>query len=205
MAKPLVLSFGGIDVPFALSKVDRSDLYGFIDVETFDEQNRKCFLATLADDGRSIVASGGTALVTLSPEGHWIDKKTLTPTDNQGKPITPCPSSYAAPCPLEKIASIDEYLSHNIRAVYQVSSETDFSPLMTELKKGTIYQFPYSFRGGLEPDTAFLLLSADGTPFIAIGSATKLEFVGFDQTAAVVADEEDPFGDDEETVDFGMM
>jgi hypothetical protein len=206
MAKPLVLSFGGIDVPFALSKVERSDLYGFIDVETFDEQNRKCFLATLADDGRSIVASGGTALVNLSPEGNWVEKKTLIPTDNQGKAITPVSSSYAAPCLLDRTATIDEYLSHNIRSVYQVSSETDFSPLMTELKKGTIYQFPYSFRGGLEPDMAFLLLSADGTPFIAIGTATKLEFVGLEQTAAAVVDDaEDPFGDDDDSVDFGMM
>jgi hypothetical protein len=204
MAKPLVLAFGGIEVPFALSKVERSDLYGFVETETLDEQQRKCFLATLADDGRSIVPSGGTALVTLSPEGNWVEKKTLTPTDNQGNRITLCASSYAAPCPLEKTASIDEYLSYNIRAVYQISSEADFSLLMTELKKGTIFQFPYSFRGGLEPDAAFLLLSADGTPFIAIGSATKLEFVGFDQTAAVV-EEEDPFADEEEAVDFGMM
>jgi hypothetical protein len=192
MAKPLVLTFGGIDVPFALSKVERSDLYGFVEVETLDEQDRKCFLATLADE------------VTLSPEGNWVEKKTLTPTDNQGNHITPCASSYAAPCPLEKTCSIDEYLSHNIRSVYQVSCEMDFTPLMTELKKGSIFQFPYSFRGGLEPDTAFLLLSADGTPFIAIGSPTRLEFVGFDQTAAVV-EEDDPFGDEEESVDFGMM
>jgi hypothetical protein len=204
MAKPLVLTFGGMEVPFALSKVERSDLYGFIETETLDEQDRKCFLATLADDGRSIVPSGGTALVTLSPEGNWLEKKTLTPTDNQGNRISPCASSYAAPCPLEKTASIDEYLSHNIRAVYQVSSEADFSPLMDELQKGTIFQFPYSFRGGLEPDMAFLLLSADGTPFIAIGAATRLDFVGFDQTAAVV-EEENPFDDDDESVDFGMM
>src|SRR5450755_1785160 len=134
MAKPLVLIFGGIEVPFALSKVERSDLYGFVEVETLDEQDRKCFLATLADDGRSIVPSGGTALVTLSPEGNWVEKKTLTPTDNQGNHITPCASSYAAPCPLEKTCSIDEYLSHNIRSVYQVSCEMDFTPLMTELK-----------------------------------------------------------------------
>jgi hypothetical protein len=205
MAKPLVLAFGGLEIPFALSKVERSDLYGFVETQTLDEKGRECLLATLADDGRSIVPSGGTALVTLSPDGNWLEKKTLIPTDNQGKRITPCASSYAAPCPLKATATIDEYLSHNIRAVYQVSSDVDFAPLMEELKKGTIFQFPYSFRGGLEPDTAFLLLSADGTPFICIGSATKLEFVGFEQTAAVV-EEDDPFGgDDDDSVDFGMM
>lgn len=204
MAKPLILKFGETDIPFSLSKVERSDLYGFVEVEALDEQDRKCTLATLADDGRSVIASGGSAFATLSPEGNWLEKKTLIPTDNQGKRITPVPSSYAAPVPLEKTVSIDEYLSHSIRSVYQVSSDADFGPLMAELKKGTIYQFPYSFRGGLEPDAGFLLLSADGTPFIAIGSPTKLEFVGLAQTAAIVPDEEG--GEEEEdSLDFGMM
>jgi hypothetical protein len=204
MAKPLVFTFGGSEIPFALSKVERSDLYGFVEIETLDEQGRKCSLATLADDGRSLIPSGGTAMVTLSPEGNWVEKKTLIPTDNQGQKIAPVPSSYAAPVPLESTATIDEYLSHDIRAVYQISCETDFGSLMDELKKGTIFQFPYSFRGGLEPDAGFLLLSADGTPFLAVGSPTKLEFVGFEQSAAIV-EEENPFDDDEDTVDFGMM
>jgi hypothetical protein len=204
MAKPLVLNFGGIDIPFALSKVERSDLYGTIEIETQDEQGRRCSLATLADDGQSIIPTGGTALVTLSPEGNWVEKKTLVPTDDQGKRLVPCASSYAAPVPLDKTVSIDHFLSHNIRAVYQISSEADISPLMSELKKGAIFEICYSFRGGLEPDAGFVLLSADGTPFLAIGSPTRLEFVGFEQAAGVV-EEENPFDDEEESVDFGMM
>lgn len=203
MAKPLVFSFGGAEIPFALSKVERSDLYGFTEIETVDEQGQKCRLATLADDGRSVILSGGTALVTLSPEGNWIEKKTLVPTDHQGNRMTPVPSSYGAPVPLEKTASIEEYLSHDIRSVYQISSEADFGPLMEELKKGTIYQFPYSFRGGLEPDAGFLLLAADGTPFLAIGSPTKLQLVGFEQTAGVAVEEES--SDEDDSMDFGMM
>ena len=174
MAKPLVLSFGGSEFPLALSKVERSDLYGFVEIETLDEQDRKCILCSLADDGRSIIPSGGSAFVTLTPEGNWIEKKALAPCDHQGNRITPVPSSYAAPVPLTTTASIDDYLNHDIRAVYQVSCESDIAPLLDELKKGTIFQFPYSFRGGLEPDAGFLLLASDGTPFIAIGSPTKL-------------------------------
>jgi hypothetical protein len=204
MAKPLVLAFGGTQFPVALSKVERSDLYGFVEIETLDAQGRKCVLATLADDGKSVIPSGGTALITLSADGNWIEKSTLVPTDNQGARITPVASSYAAPVPLEKTATIEDYLSHNIRSVYQVGGETDLGPLLDELKKGTIYQFPYSFRGGLEPDAAFLLLSADGTAFIAIGSPTRLEFVGFEQTAAITGDE-DSDGEQEDSMDFGMM
>jgi hypothetical protein len=204
MAKPLVLSFGGTAIPFTLRKVERSDLYGFVDIETLDERGRKCVLATLADDGRSIIPQGGIAMVTLSPEGNWVEKRTLVPTDIQGKRINPVASSYAAPVALEKTATIEEYLSHDIRSVYQISSDVDFGALLEELNKGTIFQFPYSFRGGLEPDVGFLLLAADGAPFLAVGSLTTLEFVGFEQGAAITDDEDDA-GEDEEPVDFGMM
>ena len=204
MAKPLILTFGGAEIPFALSKVERSDLYGFVEIETLDEKGRRCSMATLADDGRSIIPPGGTAIICLSPEGHWLEKKSLIPTDNQGNQITPIGSSYAAPVPLDQTVSIEEYLSHDIRSVYQISSDVDFGPLKAELQKGTIFQFPYSFRGGLEPDCGFLLLAADGTPFVAIGSPTRLEFVGFEQSAAINSDA-DEGGDEEESMDFGMM
>jgi hypothetical protein len=200
MAKPLVVKFGDAEIPCTLSRVERSDLYGFVETEALDEKGRKCTLATLADDGKSVITSGGTALVTLSPDGNWLDKKACVPTDNQGNRITPVPSSYAAPVPLEKTATVDEYLSHDIGAVYQVSSESDLDPLIAELKKGTIFCFPYSFRGGLEADAGFLLLAADGTPFIAIGCPTQLQFVGLEEIATV-SDEES----EDEEIDFSMM
>jgi len=203
MAKPLVLAFAGKEIPLALDKVERSDLYGFVETETLDEKGRKCTLATLADDGKSVIGSGGTAFACLSPEGNWVEKKSLIPTDSQGKRINPVQSSFAAPVPVQKQVSIDEYLSHDIRSIYRISSEADASPLLEELKKGTIFQFPYSFRGGLEPDAGFLLAAADGTPFLAIGTPTQLEFVGFEQTAAIAPDEETPESD--ETLDFSMM
>lgn len=203
MAKPLIVTLGGVEFPLALSKVERSDLYGFIEIETLDEKGRKCTLATLADDGKTIIATAGSAMAMLSPEGEWLEKKSLTATDHQGQPMTPVPSSYTAPVPLDGRATVDEYLSHNIRSVYQVSSETDLAPVMAELKKGTIFRFPYSFRGGLEPDAGFLLLSGDGTPFIAIGSLTKLEFVGLESAAGVA--EEESGEEEDESLDFSMM
>jgi hypothetical protein len=204
MAQPLIVKLGGTDFPLGLSKVERSDLYGFIEVEALDDKGRKCSMATLADDGKTIIASQGISLVTLTPDGEWLEKKTLIPTDGQGKTITPVASSYSAPVPLETRATIEEYLSHNIRAVYQISSEADLGPLLDELKKGTIFQFPYSFRGGLEPDAGFILMSSEGKPFVAIGSATKLEFVGLEEAAGVTA-ADDGGEEDDDSLDFNMM
>jgi len=207
MAQPLIVKLGDLNFPLGLSKVERSDLYGYIEIETLDTHGRKCTAATLTDDGKTLIGSGGITLASLSPDGEWLDKKALVPTDPQGTRLVPVPSSYSAPVPLEKRATIEEYLSHNIRAVYQISpgAESDLGPLMAELKAGVIFQFPYSFRGSLEPDAAFLLLSADGTPFLAIGTPTVLEFVGLEQAAATVADEDSAEGDDDESLDFSMM
>ncbi len=201
MAKPLVVQFAGVDLPLDMSRVERSDLYGYVEVEALDSQGRKCFSATLADDGQTVVASGGSAFAKLSADGKWLEKTQIKPVDVEGKEITPVPSSFAAPVALTQTATVEEYLSHNIRSVYQVSSEADLSGLMAKLKEGMIFSFPYSFRGGLEADAGFLLLAADGTPFVAVGSPTKLEFISFDQPAA--AEEEAAEG--EEDLDFGMM
>jgi hypothetical protein len=39
-------------------------------------------------------------------------------------------------------------------------------------------------------------------PFLAVGSPTKLEFVGFEQTAAIAGDDD---AEQEESLDFSMM
>ena len=202
LAKPLVLQFGGADLNFQLEKVDRSKLYGWIDVEALDDKGRKCQLVTLAGDGRTVVGPGGTSFGYLSADGDWLDKKTLKPVDREGKPITPVNSTFSAPVPLAKKATIEEYLSHNIKGVYLLACETDMAALADELKKGTIYTFPYSFRGGLEASVGFLLASSDGGIFLAIGEPTKIHFVGLEQ-AAVLTEEEEADGDDD--MDFGMM
>jgi hypothetical protein len=202
MSKPLVVQLDGIDLPLDMSRVERSDLYGYVETEALDAKGRKCFSASLADDGQTIIASGGSAFAKLSQDGKWLEKTEIKPVDAEGNLITPVPSSYAAPVPLVRTATVEEYLSHNIRSVYQVRSEADLSPLMAKLKAGIIFTFPYSFRGGLEADAGFLLLAADGTPFVAVGNPTKLEFISFDQPAAA---EEEPVEGGEEELDFGMM
>lgn len=201
MAKPLIVNLGGTELPLDLCRVERTDLYGRIDIETVDSKGRPCTLATLADDGKTVIGASSTSLAMLSPEGNWVQKKDLIPTDNQGNAIKPVPSSYAAPVTLSETASIDDYLSHNIRSVYQIASEADLGPLLTSLKSGTIYRFPYSFRGGLEADVGFLLLAADGTPFLAIGTPTELQFVGLEQSTVLTEEE----GEEDAEIDFSMM
>lgn len=222
MAKPLVFRFADGELAFQLGKVDRAKLYGFKETEVVDEKGKPCELATLADDGRTVVGRGGTGIGYVSADGLWCDKTSLTAVDLEGQAIKPVPSSYSAPIDLTEKATVDEYLAHNIRLVYAMDLDRgdgededggggdgenrdgadNLSRLVDELRQGVIYKFPYSFRGGLVADAGFLLAGEDGDLFLTVGSPTKIEMVGFEQFA--FADQEDDT-DETDLMDFDMM
>jgi hypothetical protein len=205
MAKPLIFVYRGEDVTFELEKVERSKLYGAIDVESYDAKGAPVVLATLDGDGRTVIGAGGTALVTLDVDGRWREKSELTPVTLEGTALQPVPSSFNAPIPLQNTVTIDEYLQYIIRATYLLTPAAEGpSGLMDDLTAGKIFSFPFSYRGGLSPDTAFLLLNASGHPFLALGAPTRLEYIGLEQAASEDDDEnEEDF--DEDDVDFSMM
>ncbi len=204
MAKPLVFQFGGRDLAFTLNKIDRSKLYGYKELDVVAEDGQHCELATLADDGCTVVGRGGTGIGQLTADGLWADKKKLKPIDVEGKPIVPVPASNTAPIPLLQKNGFVDYLNHNIRMVYHLISADEVGDLVEELKNGTLFSFPYSYRGGLVADAGFLLLGEDGDIFLAVGTPADLEFIGLQQSAAVVEDEavEDDESDD---MDFDMI
>ncbi len=203
MAKPLVFQLGDCDIAFSLNKVDRSKLYGFKEVQALDDSNHVCELATLAGDGRTLIGRGGTGLGWLDADGSWRQKTQLVPVDTEGNQIQPVASSFGAPIKLFETATVEEYLEHNIRLVYALESESDLTDLMEELNRGTIFKFDYSYRGGLEADAAFILNNDAGQPMMAVGSPTKVEFVGMATQAAAAEEEED--AEDIEMMDFDMI
>src|SRR5262249_7220110 len=155
MPKPLILQHQGKTLALSLEKVDRDRLYGYVDTEVLDEQGRRCELATLNADGKTLIGRGGTAVVTLSPTGQWCERSSLKAVDVTGCAITPVKSSFEAPVLLDKTATVDDYLTHNIQYIYQLNIEGDAAALLAELGAGTIYAFPFSYRGGLEAYSAF--------------------------------------------------
>ena len=125
MAKPLVFEFNGAAIAFSMSKVDRSKLYGFKELDVLDEQGVKCELATLAGDGHTVVGKGGTGIGYLSVDGAWCEKTNLRPVNLEGTEIQPVRSSFTAPVTLADHVTTEEYLSHNVRAIYVMESEDD--------------------------------------------------------------------------------
>ena len=87
--------------------------------------------------------------------------------------------------------------------VYQLDTEDEIESLVQELRRGTIFSFPYSYRGGLEADAGFLLMGEDGHLFLAVGDPTNVEFIGLQQMAAMVAEEDEV--DETDLMDFDMI
>jgi len=204
MAKPLLFQLGESEISLAMSKIDRSKLYGFKEIQALDESNHVCELATLAGDGCTLIGRGGTGMGWLDADGAWADKSELTPVDKDGKPIEPVPSSFSGPIKLFDTAMVEDYLEHNIRLVYAMEALGEADDLIAELNRGTIFRFPYSYRGGLESDTAFLLTNESGDVMMAVGTPTQVEFIGMTAPAASV-DESGGEEEDADLMDFDMI
>ena len=165
-----------------MEKVDRSKLYGFKELLVHDDNEAACELATLAEDGKTLIGKGGTGIGQLTADGKWTDKSKLKPVDLEGKEIKPVLSSFAAPIELNQETTINDYLNHNIRLIYRLKIDADATEteeeLIGQLKDNAILKFPYSYRGGLEADVGFLLMNEANEIFFLVGDLATVDFVG---------------------------
>ena len=203
MAKPIRFSFAGQESVFEMHKVDRSRLYGYKELEVLDEHGNACTLTTLAKDGQSLIGKGGTGIGYIDTDGSWCEKDQLNPVDLEGSPITPVASSFASPIELSEQATTELFLDHNIRLIYELDSDQIAPELAERLQDGTVFTFPYSYRGGLEADAGFLMTNSAGEIFFLVGAPCNVEFKGLQQAPATADYEADD--SDNSLMDFDMI
>ena len=191
MPRTLILSLDGEEFPVSMIKIDREKLYGSVEVEAFDEKGREASLRVLASDGKTLIDKGGTALATLDAKGNSIERNSLKPVDDAGDPLETVPSSFNAPNAL-KGSTADEYLETIVKSVYLLvpgEGADDIDGLKDAVSGSAIYRFPFSYRGGLEYDDAFIM-GADGDAFMIVGRPAKFEFLSLKQAAVLDSEEE---------------
>lgn len=201
MARKLIFKIGGKELSADIVKIDRSKLYGSASIEAFDDNGRRAEMMSLASDGQTIFGIGGTAFATLNADNDPVRKEDLRPFTPEGEPLEAVESSFNAPIEVAERVSVEEYLSHLVKAVYQIAGE-DAAGFSEALNDGAIYKFAFSYRGGVLPDTAFLMNNADGQPFLILTTPASLSYVGFQDNADFFEDSEAP---DEDELDFEMM
>lgn len=209
MGRKLVFSLVGVEFSTELTKVDREKLYGSVEIEAFDERGKPASLQVLAPDGKTFIGKGGTANAVLTEDGDWIERKELIAVED-GTPIEPVESSFSRVNILQP-ATVEDYLSHIVKLVYLLTpadaddadAETEAAPLESLFVEDRIYKFPFSYRGGLEYDAAFLMRNDEGT-FMIVGNPADLEYLSLPQAGTLLEPvEEQPLDDDE--LDFDLL
>jgi hypothetical protein len=202
MARPLVLVLDGVEYSVSITKIDRDKLYGRVEIEAFDEKGLEASLRVLAADGKTLIDKGGTALTMINDKGDSIERSELTPVNIEGKPIEQVPSSFNEKNIL-KPADVEDYFTQIIKSVYLVGSyeENSIKDLQDTLSDGRMYTFPFSWRGGIEHDNAYILNSG-GDLFMVVGKQADFQFVKLNQAVTLDASEEEEITGDDLDFDF---
>lgn len=204
MAKAIAFRWNDEDFTSEINKIDRAKLYGYRENEVVDEDGDLCDIATLAADGQTLIGKGGTRIGYVTVDGNWCDRNGLQPVGVDGVPLTPVKSSFSEPIELGDSISVGEFLNYDVRSVYHLPEFDGESLLAKKLIEGEIFRFSFSYRGGIEPEPAFLMANADGDIFLLIARATQFDYLALQQTAAIVEDD-DSAGDDVDAMDFDMI
>lgn len=205
MARTLEFRFEGQAFKCAIDKVDRSSLYGSIDVETRDPEGLRCEVATLASDGRTLIPIGGTAFAYMSKDGRWIERGDLTPVDKAGRKLNPVGSSFETGLDLEMRVTPERFLDHSIRLSYVLDVVEGAVPaaLAKELDGGTVFKTDFSYRGGISADPAFMLKGTDGALWLLVGEDGNINYLSFAEVSA--PDDAEPDAAKGDELDFDMM
>jgi len=115
MPRNLKFQFKDIAFECGMNKVDRNKLYGSVSVETFDVDGNKCGLASLANDGKTLIPHGGTAFAYINKDGLWVERSELQPVSLEGEKLEVLPSSFDQVIELGETVTIEEFLNHSVR------------------------------------------------------------------------------------------
>ncbi|MBC7899163.1 MAG: hypothetical protein H7070_03835 [Saprospiraceae bacterium] len=203
MPRPLILSLDGNEFSVSLVKIDREKLYGAVEIEAFDEKGNEASLKVLAADGKTLIDKGGTALSTISEDGSSLDRTELSPVDIDNHEIESVPSSFGTPNVLSPATS-EDYLAQIVKSVYLLRPfpGESLDVLYENLGAKRIFQFEFSYRGGVDYDSAFLVGSKSDA-FMIVGKQAELQYVKLNQAAVLESVEEEEISADD--IDFDLL
>ena len=201
MGKQLQFVFGNHKWQGGLTKVDRDKVYGYTEEAVFDKYGHSCSLASMLDDGMTVVPSGATALKTVDAQNREVEKKTLKTVYMDGTAATLVPSSYDAEIDLKEVTLNDIY-DLEVTSLYQVDfdNSADKSVAFELLNNIVGLGFVFNYRADYEGADAIVIKSQEAV-FILVGRSLQFEYLKNQQ--ALIVDETET--DSEDEVDFGML
>tara|TARA_B100001121_G_scaffold120803_1_gene105972 strand:- start:241 stop:843 length:603 start_codon:yes stop_codon:yes gene_type:complete len=200
MSRQIKFNLEGVLLQAPISKVDRAKLYGTSTREVYDENGDQCTLSDLYQ-GSVILPKGSVSQVLIDKKGNYVSRSELIGFNRLNQKVEKVASIYSQENNCKK-TSIDEFLSANIKSVYQLNIEHDN---LESWKKcflnNEIYHFIFNYREDFEGDDAYILSNGSDF-FVIVGKQNEYEFLELD-TISVESDEEDIADDD--NLDFSMF
>ena len=200
MAKQLDIRINGRSFSVAPVKLERKKIYGWNEMRVVTPDGELCQQAGLNSDGITIIPAGNIKTGMLREDGLWMERSELIAIDAYGNKVKAIPSSFDTGIDLMEKTSVEDMLDHNLASVYQMTG--DEAMLLSSKIGDDIYKFPFSYRGGYERNTAFIITNGPNV-FIVVGNDGGYDYIGLEQQGYLDTVEEEMSLEDE--MDFAMF
>ena len=199
MARKVKFNINDTLLESGIVKVDRAKLYGTTKKIVRDTKGNECVLSNLYNGDR-ILPKGSISQVLLDNEGLFVSRSDLVGFNSKNEKVDKVSSIFSIDNKCEKV-DLDEFLSVNVKSIYQLAIEEDAQEKWNILfANDEIYHFIFNYREDYEGDDAYLISNGEDL-FITVGKKNDFEFL--EQNNIVIDDEEEEEIDDE--LDFSMF
>ena len=200
MAKQLDIRINGRSFLVYPTKLERKKVYGWNELRVVTPDGTPCQQAGLNSDGVTIIPNGNIKNGMLSEDGLWMERSELIAFDAHGNMAQAVSSSFDTGIELIEKTTVEDLLDHNLSSVYQLTGED--SLLLSSKIGDDIYKFPFSYRGGYELNTAFIITNGPNV-FIIVGIDGSYDYIGLEQQGVLDTVEDEICL--EEAMDFAMF
>ena len=164
-----------------------------------DIKGNECVLSNLYNGDR-ILPKGSISQVLLDNEGMFVSRSALVGFNSNNEKVEKVSSIFSIDNQCKKV-DLDEFLSVNVKSIYQLAiEEGDQEKWNILFANDEIYHFLFNYREDYEGDDAYLISNGKDL-FITVGKKNDFEFL--EQSNIVIDDEEEEEIDDE--LDFSMF
>ena len=204
MGKNLHFVIEGKSWSAGISKVDRNKVYGHVEEVISDSNGELCTVASILDDGQTIIVSGATALKTVNSDNREVSKDTIKTVNLDGTDAVLVPSSYDTDAVLTP-GTLDDLFNLEITAVYQLvwDDEAAKLDLISYLSTNKVLKFVFNYRADYEGADA-VLITAQNQVFALTGKFLEFKFLENKQII-ITEDSEAESNVEEDAMDFGML
>ena len=173
MGRKIKFNLSGVSLQSEIVKVDRSKIYGSVKKVVRNNNNEDCVLSDLYQ-GSLILPRGSISQVLIDKNGNSVSRSELVGFNLNNQKVEKVPSIFSVDNLCDKV-SIDEFLSVNVKSIYQLKiDEEELESWKSSFNNDEIYHFVFNYREDFEGDDAYIISMEK--IFLVVGKKNEYEF-----------------------------